>query len=208
MFYGLLRQDSKTSSEAEKKDIRAFARKKKFPAPEWIDQTQISNISLTNRQLVSTIKPGDTLIVPRVTALSMHYKNLLDTLTSLLKKKCTVWIIREDAVFPDPAVAPDVQLDMFRTLQELDKSIVHEQLSRSRIALRTYRKSGRLGRPKGSGNKTSKLDGHKEEIRKLLNDRIGLSGIGRRFKVNRLTVKSFIEKNNLRADDPINQKRS
>ncbi|MBL7841925.1 MAG: hypothetical protein JNJ75_17390 [Cyclobacteriaceae bacterium] len=208
MVYGLMRLDGKTSLEAGKRHILAFIRKKKLPEPEWIDQTDISNITHANRQLVSKVKPGDTLIVSRVINLSMHHKNLLDTLISLLKKSCTVLIVQEEAVFPHPAFSADAQLEIFRRLQELNKSIIHEQLSRSRMALRKYKKSGRLGRPKGSSNKASKLDGKKDEIQKLLNDRIGLSGIGRTFKVNRLTVKSFIERNELKRQNPKNKKRS
>lgn len=56
----------------------------------------------------------------------------------------------------------------------------------------------KLGRPKGSLSKQTKLSGKEDDIKVLLEKDIGYSAIGRIFGVNRLTVKSFVESRNLK----------
>jgi len=56
----------------------------------------------------------------------------------------------------------------------------------------------KLGRPKGSLSKKTKLSGKEDEIKDLLKKKISVSAIGRILNVNRLTVENFIKTRNLR----------
>ena len=55
----------------------------------------------------------------------------------------------------------------------------------------------KLGKPKGSLSKQTKLNGKEEVIKTLLEKDIGYSAIGRILGVNRLTVKNSVESRNL-----------
>lgn len=55
----------------------------------------------------------------------------------------------------------------------------------------------RLGRPKGSYSKVTKLTGKEEEIRLLLQKKVSISSIAKIFEVNRRTVSNFIDTRNL-----------
>jgi DNA invertase Pin-like site-specific DNA recombinase len=200
MVYGLIRADNGKDQKPLKQVMKDFARKKRLPLPEWIEQPVPNNISQANRQLVSKIHKSDTLMVSKAIDLGLHSTILLDVLTSLLKKECTVYIIREDVTLPDQSLDSDALLAVFRTLKTLEKSIVAEQVSRSRKARKTAKAAGRLGRPKGSTNRFSKLHGKEDQIQAMLNDKMGLSRIGQKLKVSWLTVKAHIEKTGLKPN--------
>ena len=55
-----------------------------------------------------------------------------------------------------------------------------------------------LGRPKGSQNITLKLDKHKDEIQNYLNLGLNKTSIALLLKVNVKTIKTFIEKRDLK----------
>lgn len=200
MIYGLIRVNNQRDQKPLKKAVKDFARKKRLPVSEWIEQPATNNTIHSNRQLVSKIHKGDTLLVPRAIDLGLHSTILLDVLTSLLKKECTVCIIHEGVMLPDQSLDSEALLAVFRTLKTFEKSIVAEQVSRSRKARKTAKAAGRIGRPKGSTNRVSKLHGKEAQIQAMLNDKIGLSGIGRTLKVSWLTVKAHIEKTGIKAN--------
>jgi len=65
-------------------------------------------------------------------------------------------------------------------------------------ALARKKKEGKkLGRPKGSLTKITKLTGKENEIKLLLEKKVSVSAIARIFGVNRLTVRHFIKTKNV-----------
>ena len=70
---------------------------------------------------------------------------------------------------------------------------------RTKEALSRRKSEGvKLGRPKGSYAKTTKLTGKDDEIRELLKKNIGIASIARILGVNRLTVDTYVKRFKLR----------
>jgi len=70
---------------------------------------------------------------------------------------------------------------------------------RTKEALARKKAEGKkLGRPKGSLSKKTKLTGKEEIIKDLLKNRVSVCAIGRILNVNRMTVSSFIKSRKLR----------
>lgn len=70
---------------------------------------------------------------------------------------------------------------------------------RTKEALARKKAEGmKLGRPKGSQNKVLKLSGKEENIKILLDKKVGLSAIARILDVNRLTLAQFVKSRGLK----------
>jgi DNA invertase Pin-like site-specific DNA recombinase len=74
---------------------------------------------------------------------------------------------------------------------EIERQLISH---RTKEALARKKSEGKkLGRPKGSLSKQTKLSGKEGQIKELLSKNIDFSAIGRIMEVNRLTVKNFVE---------------
>ena len=83
----------------------------------------------------------------------------------------------------------------FSLSAEIERQLISQ---RTKEALARKKSEGmKLGRPKGSLSKQTKLSGKEGEIKILLEKQISFSGIGRILGVNRLTVKNFVESRKL-----------
>ncbi len=79
---------------------------------------------------------------------------------------------------------------------EIERNLISQ---RTKEALARAKSEGKkLGRPKGSLSKNTKLSGKEQSIKELLDKNVSISAIARIMDVNRLTVKSFIESRKLK----------
>ena len=84
----------------------------------------------------------------------------------------------------------------FSLSAEIERQLISQ---RTKEALARKKSEGvKLGRPKGSLSKQTKLTGKEEIIKELLENKISYSGIGRILSVHRLTVKSFVKSRSLK----------
>jgi DNA invertase Pin-like site-specific DNA recombinase len=83
----------------------------------------------------------------------------------------------------------------FSLSAEIERELISQ---RTKEALARKKREGKkLGRPKGSLAKTTKLTGKEEFIRDMLEKKISISAIGRILGVHRLTVYNFIKSGRL-----------
>ncbi len=84
----------------------------------------------------------------------------------------------------------------FSLSAEIERQLISQ---RTKEALARKKSEGKkLGRPKGSLSKKTKLSGKEAEIEALLEKNISYSAIGRIMGVHRLTVKDFVKSRNLK----------
>ncbi len=83
-------------------------------------------------------------------------------------------------------------------LPQIERNLISQ---RTKEALARIKSEGKkLGRPKGSLSKVTKLTGKEEEIKDLLRKKVSISAIGRILGVHRLTVDNFIKSRKLRNE--------
>ena len=84
----------------------------------------------------------------------------------------------------------------FSLSAEIERELISQ---RTKEALARKKREGKkLGRPKGSLSKQTKLTGKEEIIQDLLRKKVSVSAIGKILGVHRLTVNQFIKTRNLR----------
>ena len=197
MVYGYLRvSTAEQETEKFKYAILDFANRQGWAGILFVEEQVSGRKSYKARrlgELVERLKSGDVLIVPELSRLSRSIREIWEILETLQKKGVRVCVLKQGL---DLQGKQDVQekiiLSVLAMLAEVERDIISQ---RTKEAMQAKKVQGvKLGRPAGK----SKLDGHEDEIKKLLEKRVPVSAIARMFDVNRLTVQKFIKTKKLK----------
>ncbi len=111
-----------------------------------------------------------------------------------MNKGCKVWTIKDHYRLGDD-IESKVLAFAFGLSAEIERNLISQ---RTKEALARKRAEGVvLGRPKGRSSKRVKLSGKEETIKELLRQGVPKTQIAKIFKVDRMTVYNFIERENL-----------
>lgn len=204
MIYAYIRVSTdKQTVENQKFEILKYADKKKLQIDEWVEETVSSRKKLSDRLLGITLeklKTEDTLIVSELSRLGRNLMEVMSILHTCMDKNIKVHTIKENYELGDN-INSKVLAFAFSLSAEIERQLISQ---RTKEALARKKSEGvKLGRPKGSLSKKTKLSGKEEVIKELLDKEIGYAGIGRILGVNRLTVKNFVESRRLNSPKSI-----
>src|SRR6266849_5652495 len=193
MIYGYIRVSTdKQTMENQRFEILKFADEKKLSIDRWIEETVSSTKKLSDRKLGSLIErmhEEDILIVSELSRLGRSLFEVMSILHTLMEKDVKVFTTKERYELGNN-ISSKVLAFAFSLSAEIERSMIS---SRTREALRRKKAEGaKLGRPKGSFSKQTRLTGKEEDIRELLKSRVLDSAIARIFKVNRITLTKFV----------------
>lgn len=199
MIYAYIRVSTdKQTVENQKFEILKYADKKKLQIDEWVEETVSSRKKLSDRLLGITLeklKTEDILIVSELSRLGRNLMEVMSILHTCMDKNIKVHTIKENYELGDN-INSKVLAFAFSLSAEIERQLISQ---RTKEALARKKSEGvKLGRPKGSLSKKTKLSGKEEVIKELLSKEIGYAGIGRILGVNRLTVKNFVESRKLK----------
>lgn len=198
MIYAYIRVSTdKQSVENQRFEILKYADTKKITIDKWVKETISSRRKLADRLLATTLnqlQSKDTLIVSELSRLGRNLMEVMSILHTCMDKDVQVHTIKENYELGNN-ISSKVLAFAFSLSAEIERQLISQ---RTKEALARKKSEGmKLGRPKGSLSKQTKLSGKEEAIKALLEKDIGFSAIGRIFGVNRLTVKNFVESRNL-----------
>lgn len=198
MIYAYIRVSTdKQNVENQRFEILKYADAKKITIDKWVEETVSSRKKVDSRVLGKTLKQlqkKDILIVSELSRLGRNLMEVMSILHSCMDRDVRVHTIKENYELGDN-INSKVLAFAFSLSAEIERQLISQ---RTKEALARKKSEGmKLGRPKGSLSKVTKLTGKEEEIKTLLEKKISYSGIGRILGVNRLTVKSFAESRNL-----------
>ncbi len=132
----------------------------------------------------SIISEGDTLIFSDITHFSKSLGSSLDYINNLLQLRVNIHFVKYDIV-----------LDSTNFTFSMITHLLQEASAKEDIVIRPY-VSGRQyktpGRPKGSRNKSLKLDVFKNEIRKYLAEGHSHLSISKLINCHPMTLKSWL----------------
>jgi len=199
MIYAYIRVSTdKQSVENQRFEILKYADTKKITITEWVEETISSRKRLSDRllgQTLNQLKADDTLIVSELSRLGRNLMEVMSILHTCMEKDVQVHTIKENYELGNN-ISSKVLAFAFSLSAEIERQLISQ---RTKEALARKKKEGKkLGRPKGSLSKKTKLTGKEEVIKELLQNNIGYSAIGRILGVNRVTVKNFVESRDLK----------
>jgi DNA invertase Pin-like site-specific DNA recombinase len=200
MIYAYIRVSTdKQTVENQRFEILKYADAKKLSIDHWVEETVSSRRKLTDRLLGKTLeelKNEDVLIVSELSRLGRNLMEVMSILHSCMDREIQVHTIKEKYELGNN-INSKVLAFAFSLSAEIERQLISQ---RTKEALARKKSEGmKLGRPKGSLSKKTKLSGKEKQIKELLEKDISFSAIGRILGVNRLTVKSFVESRNLQT---------
>ncbi len=200
MIYAYIRVSTdKQHVENQRFEILKYADAKKITIDQWIEETVSSRRKLEDRllgQTLDSLEQNDMLIVSELSRLGRNLMEVMSILHTCMDRDVKVHTIKEKYELGDN-INSKVLAFAFSLSAEIERQLISQ---RTKEALARKKSEGqKLGRPKGSLSKETKLTGKEEQIKELLEKNIGYSAIGRILEVHRLTVKNFVENRGLKA---------
>lgn len=198
MIYAYLRVSSdKQSVENQRYEILKFADEKKLSIDKWIEETVSGTKKVDKRRLgefLESMQTEDTLIVPELSHLGRNLMDVMSILHRCMESEVKVFTVKERYELGNN-INSKVLAFAFSLLAEIERQLISQH---TKEALARKKAEGKkLGRPKGSLSKYTKLSGKEEQIRELLAKKVSYSAIGRILEVHRVTAKQFAESRKL-----------
>lgn len=201
MNYGYIRVSSdKQTVENQRFEIENFCKNQNITIDGWIEETISGTQNYTKRELgelLKKVKKDDLIICAELSRLGRNLFMIMEILNVCMNKECKVWTIKDNYRLGED-IQSKVLAFAFGLSAEIERNLISQ---RTKEALARKKAEGVvLGRPKGKKSSRVKLSGKEEVIKILLEEGVSKSEIARIFKVNRMTVDSFI-KNHIQFGD-------
>lgn len=195
MIYGYIRVSSdKQTTENQRFEIERFAEGNGIVIEKWINETISATKDLEKRKLgrlLNVLRTGDILISSELSRLGRNLLQVMSILHFCMKKDIQVWTIKDNY-----RLGTDIQSKVlafaFGLSAEIERNLISQRTKEALARLKAEGK--RLGRPKGSGNKSAKLSGKEEKIAEMLRENMSKKKIAQYFCVSRRTLYNFMKK--------------
>jgi len=194
MTYGYIRVSTdRQSVDNQRFEIGNFCEKNGFQIDRWIEETTSGTKSPEKRllgPLLAEAKKGDLIVCSELSRLGRSIFMIMSILNHLMTGGVRIWTIKDNYRLGDD-IQSKVLAFAFGLSAEIERDLISQ---RTKEALARRRAEGKaLGRPVGRKSSCVKLTGREQEIRKLLDQRVTKSAIGRLMGVDRMTVASFLK---------------
>jgi len=194
MNYGYIRVSTdRQAVDNQRFEIERFCKKNNLEIEQWIEETISGTKSPEKRllgSLLAKVQKDDLIICSELSRLGRSLFMIMSILNKLMTDGVKVWTIKDNYRLGDN-IQSKVLAFAFGLSAEIERDLISQ---RTKEALARKRSEGViLGRPIGRKSSRVKLSGYEEEIKKLLNEKVSKSAIGRIFGVNRMTVDVFVK---------------
>lgn len=200
MYYGYIRVSSdKQTVENQRFEIQNYSKKNNFVIDGWIEETISGTKNYDKRQLgklLKKVKKDDVIICSELSRLGRNLFMIMEILNICMNKGCKVWTIKDNYRLGDD-IESKVLAFAFGLSAEIERNLISQ---RTKEALARKRAEGVvLGRPKGRKSTKVKLSGKEETIKELIDQGVSKTQIAKIFKVDRMTVYHFIEREHIHS---------
>ncbi|EFK33525.1 Putative DNA-invertase from lambdoid prophage Rac [Chryseobacterium gleum] len=195
MIYGYIRVSTdKQTVENQRFEINQFCQYQEIIVNKWIEETISGAKNVDDRKLgklLKKMKKGDILICSELSRLGRNLLMIMGILNECMNRDIQVWTIKDNYRLGSD-ISSKVLAFAFGLSAEIERNLISQ---RTKEALARKRAEGViLGRPKGSKSSKTKLTGQEKKIQELLDKKVSYSAIGRILGVHRLTVSSFVSR--------------
>ena len=176
----------------QEEEIRKFAESKGLAIDKWSRETASGTKDKDDRiigGLLKKTKKGDCVIISEMSRLSRHMFDIIAILNTCIKKKVTLYSVKEGYVISDD-INSKVLGFAFSLSAEIERNLIS---MRTKEALAQRKAQGIiLGRPKGPGKQYKKLIRHSEKIRTRIEHDEKIIHIAKEYGVSRSTFYKFL----------------
>lgn len=141
-------------------------------------------------KLLKKLKPDDILIASELSRLGRNLLQVMSILHHCMNIGCQVWTIKDNY-----RLGSDIQSKVlafaFGLSAEIERNLISQRTKNSLDKLKAQGKH--IGRIRGSKNKTSKLSGKEELIKKLLSQNIKKVKIAKMLNVDYTTLYKYLK---------------
>lgn len=181
--YGYVRLcKNAAATQSQREDVAAFARSNGLSLDEWIFDDDGAPLP--------DFKSGDVLIVSKLFRLGRDIAAVMALLARLLESGATVYSAGDGVKIGGDVSAPVLAFGfglMARAAKESGSAAVRESMD-------LLKRAGKaVGRPAGVLNKSKKLDGKRDSIRRLFEQGCGVVEICRRLEISRTTLYEWLK---------------
>lgn len=194
MTYGYVRVSTdKQRVDNQEYEIKCFCQKNNIVIDEWIEET-ISGTKTPDKRklggLLDKINEGDLIICSELSRLGRTLFMIMSILNNLMSVGAKIWTIKDNYRLGDD-IQSKVLAFAFGLSAEIEKNLI-SQRTKEALALRKA-EGVTLGRPRGTKNKKTKLQGREEEIKALRKEGLSTKAIGKIYSVSGETVCQFLK---------------
>jgi DNA invertase Pin-like site-specific DNA recombinase len=194
MLYAYIRVSTDAQTvENQRFAIEEYCKANSLKVNKWINETISGKIEFRRRKLgklTSNMKKGDTIICSEISRLGRDMLMLMSVLNECVSRGVKIIAIKGNYRLENNLTSKIFAM-AYSISSELERDFISQ---RTKDALARKKAEGVvLGRPKGAKNKKRKLFGKKEEIQRLVKDKVPAVHIANIFKVDRNTVKRFVD---------------
>lgn len=134
---------------------------------------------------------GDTIVVSEISRIARSTVGVLTFLQAAAARGINVVAVRSGITL-DGSTSSKIVVTVLAMAAEIERDLLRE---RTKAALQARAAAGLpIGRQPGAKGKSNKLDGKEQEIAKLIEKKVSKSAIARILSVSRVTLDSFIKK--------------
>ena len=196
MNYGYIRVSTdKQSIENQRYEINTFCLRQHCEIDIWVEETVSGTKNPEKRKLgrvIGKMHKGDILICAELSRLGRNLLMIMSILNQCMNKEIQVWTIKDNYRLGND-INSKVLAFAFGLSAEIERNLISQ---RTKEALARKRAEGiKLGRPKGSKNKRSKLSGHEAEIIAMYRQKKTMTHIAHKCRVHPITISRFIRAN-------------
>lgn len=191
---GYIRVSSnKQTLEHQHFEIEQYAKNQGLQIDDWVEEKISSRKALKNRKLgalLDNLQENDIIISCEISRLGRSLLEVMRILETCLNKNCQVWTIKENYRLGND-IQSKVLAFAFGLAAEIERNLISQRTKNSLDKLRAEGKH--IGRVKGSKNKTTKLSGKEELIKKLLSQNIKKVKIAKMLNVDYTTLYKYLK---------------
>ncbi len=181
-------------------ELMVYAERHQFDIAETILDDRPTKTHWKERsigQLIFGLQPHDRVIVYDAPQLACSTSQILEILGELTDKQAHIHFIKYNACMENTDSCIDTQ-HLLKLIGKIESDFISK---RTMQALAKRKAAGLpLGRPKGRGNKSLKLDRHQEDIKKYLSLGISKASIAKLVGCHPQTLYDWLERNRIDAN--------
>jgi DNA invertase Pin-like site-specific DNA recombinase len=198
VIYAYVRVSTSQQTLANQRyELLNYADQHRFRIDVWSAETISGAKSYRDRELgalLHRMSIGDTLLVAELSRLGRSLMEVMSILHDLMERQVKVISVTEGLELGE-TINAKVLAFAFSLAAEVERNLI---AARTREALARKKQAGqRLGRPKGSLSKKTKLTGRDDEIRMLLEKQVAVAAVARIMGVHRRTMANYIRSRRL-----------